>query len=1000
MQKHFGGGEASPRGRRYLRAGCVAVALALSPVSVLATAAGAAGYSVEGGPLFEALQNLAAQADFRLYANPDSLKGFTAQPITDERNVQLAVEHLLRGTGIDFKVNLYTREIMIGKTRTEVVKPRVRRSTSPPVSLVSDRQQDDGASNVGFEVLVTGTQISGGAPIAGDVITLNLDQFPVTTAGTMADLVNTLPQLFGGGPSQILNMPGPEAQTNSGLGASLNLRGLGSEATLVMIDGRRLAPGGSAGEFFDVSLIPFLAINHIDILPTGTSAVYGTDAIAGVVNFVARTPAEPSQTRIEEDMVTQGSLKQFRLSQGVGKTWDSGGLRVTVELQKETPLQAQDRSFENSDLAGSGGPNLDPNTTNPGNIQVGNVTWAIPRGTTGPLSVTQLQPGTENRQNLYLGANILPEQTLASLFLKGTQQINDTWSLDLECLVSGRHTTENAGGEGATLVVPNTNPFYFNPTGGTPPVTVDYNLGPDLGPQLTRASVLVSEAAIDLQDDISDTAKLTFSIDEASDEEHQSDFGEFNPVALADWLASSDPLRAFDPFQAGSSTNPLTLVAIEAHPSYEGRSQISGLAVKFEGKQLKLPGGTVQEAVGMEFRDQTLETDWAQSAGDTAPTTNRYSRWLTAAFADIDVPIFGPGQQYIAMNAMDVSFAGRIERNSDFGRTLAPLSQLEWSPIQRAHLKASWGLSYRAPTLADLDESANTTVITQLADPTAHGQLNNFLVAGGNNAALSEERGLTKTLGAGFGIPFDEDTTLAWEMTYFNIQYTGRITSLPYSPDVLADPAYASVIIRNPSPSFRDHLCTTGQFFGSVTDCENTDIAGIVDLRLHNTADLYTDGIDLHGLFSSKRPWGQVAWELYGTYIMHYAERQAPGLPAESLLDTLGNPIDWRLLNTLRWTHQALEAAVTVHFQNHSWNTLTTPTTRIGSWTTLDLQLTYRVPAESNSVFRNFAFRLGVENVSDRNPPRVYNLTTEAGWDSNNALPYGRLVGLNISRNF
>ena len=984
----------STRGCRHLRAGCVAAALVFGPMGASFGGQPTTGYSIRGGDLFESLESLAAEAAFTLYVDPERLKGLIAPPIDAEPDVEAAVARLMAGKGIAFSVNPAKREIIIGEAPAQPAKRRGKHGpSSPSQAPISTSRPANSGSEAVPEVVVTGALISGNKPVAGDVISINLDQFAATTVGSVTDTIGTLPQMFGGGPKQVLNAPGATARTNSGEGVSLNVRGLGAESTLVMVDGHRLAPAGTSAKFIDAAFIVPLAIDHVDILATGDSAVYGSDAIAGVVNFVPHRPQDASEARVAVDSVTQGSLRQMQAGLGFGKVWSSGGLRFTFDLQEATALPARDRGFESSNLSAHGGPDMDSNMTNPANIEAGSTIWAIPYGQTGPLSADQLQPGTENRQDVFQNANVLPSQCLASLFLTGTQDLGGAWSVDFDGIFSARQTTTQDSGLGEKLIVPASNTFYFNPSGGTGPVAVDYNFYKDLGPQRSFATVYVGEAAADFHRKVGETSTLTISLNEALDIERQSNSGRPDPNRLTSWLASGDPSRAFNAFRDGSFTDSKTLAAIQAHPWFDSRSQLSSLGLKFQGELLTLPGGPLREAVGLELRDQMLYTHWSQDSGDP-PTSNWYGRWLIAGFAAVDAPVFGGDHQYIGLRGLNLSLAARLEHNNDFGQTFAPLGQLTWSPIAPFHIKASWGLSFRAPALVDLDPSSNTSVIIPLADPVTRASAGQFLVASGNNASLSEERARTRTLGGGFAVALADNSTLAWEITYFDVQYTGRITSQPYSPNLLIDPAYSSAVVRAPSAALREQICTTGQFFGTLAECETAEIAGIVDLRLHNTDRLFTQGVDLH----NRLTWGRFAWELYGTYVLEYAERQAPGSATMSLVNTVGNPINLRLLNACRWESRTMDLSVLLHYQNRYRNSLTTPVSPVASWTTVDLKAAYRPPTSHTSAFRNIEIGIGAQNVLNRNPPYVANLTTQSGWDLTNAVAFGRVIGLSLSK--
>ena len=161
---------------------------------------------------------------------------------------------------------------------------------------------------------------------------------------TLADLSRVLPQIFGGGPSQDTHHIGAETQTNSGLGSAINLRALGAGATLVLLNGHRLAPSGTTGAFVDVSNIALSAIERVEILTDGVSAVYGADALGGVMNIITRDSHADTETSAHIGGVTQGAWREGAIAQTLSDDWTSGGIFGSVEYLKNTALPERDRA--------------------------------------------------------------------------------------------------------------------------------------------------------------------------------------------------------------------------------------------------------------------------------------------------------------------------------------------------------------------------------------------------------------------------------------------------------------------------------------------------------------------------------------------------------------------------------------------------------------------------------------------------------------------------------
>ena len=231
----------------------------------------------------------------------------------------------------------------------------------PPAPVVLDHERVDGPREEVPEVVieaVTGTLIPGEKPVGVSPITRNQEDIAESGKPTVAQFLGLETQNFGGGPTEDTHNDSPEGAANSGQGASPNLRALGARATLVLINGRRVAPSGSEGSFVDVDNIPLGAIDHVDIVPDGGSALYGTDAVGGVVNFVLQDRFSGAQMRAETGAATEGGQSYFRFFPRAGLDWGSGRIFVELEWYRQGALPANDRSFMRADLTGQGGPNF------------------------------------------------------------------------------------------------------------------------------------------------------------------------------------------------------------------------------------------------------------------------------------------------------------------------------------------------------------------------------------------------------------------------------------------------------------------------------------------------------------------------------------------------------------------------------------------------------------------------------------------------------------------
>src|SRR5262249_53847435 len=137
------------------------------------------------------------------------------------------------------------------------------------------------------------------------------------------------------------NPPGISSSVEQG--SSINLRGIGEGTTLILLNGRRMA-SGFFGSTPDISALPLSAIERVEVLTDGASAIYGSDAIGGVVNFILRKDFDGFETRARGGF-SDGGVNEYRFSQTLGKNWGSGNALVSGEYYKRDLLPTSERAF-------------------------------------------------------------------------------------------------------------------------------------------------------------------------------------------------------------------------------------------------------------------------------------------------------------------------------------------------------------------------------------------------------------------------------------------------------------------------------------------------------------------------------------------------------------------------------------------------------------------------------------------------------------------------------
>lgn len=203
-----------------------------------------------------------------------------------------------------------------------------------------------------LDIVVTGSRIRGGE-IASDII--KIDQKAIIAAGQidLGEALRSLPQNFGGGQNPGVGTGGGLINNNINSASSANLRGLGPDATLTLLNGHRL-PYDSAFGGVDISAVPLAALDRIEVVPDGASALYGSDAVAGVVNVILRRDFEGIATSAQISGSTDGGYFRRQADIVAGTTWNNGGFLIAYDYAHNSDIKARQRDYATA---------LDPNTT-------------------------------------------------------------------------------------------------------------------------------------------------------------------------------------------------------------------------------------------------------------------------------------------------------------------------------------------------------------------------------------------------------------------------------------------------------------------------------------------------------------------------------------------------------------------------------------------------------------------------------------------------------------
>lgn len=983
-------------------------------------------FNIRPQSLDSALLVFAEQADVQVSVSTVVITGIRTQGVVGRFTPSVALARLLTETGLRFttigdrtysvsqggpgsahdrktvgRADDSTRTLAQGETAPSSRAPPGR-STAPSTQGPAVTTDETAASrDVMAEVVVTGTHIRGVAPVGSNLITIDRQEINKSGFATVQDTLQALPQNFGGGPGEDRSKAGPEAEKNVARGTSVNLRGLSAGGTLVLVDGRRLAPGGQEGAFTNVSSLPLTAVERIDVLADGASALYGSDAIGGVVNVILRKDYQGAESQARIGTVTEGGRNEYQFGQALGTSWESGRALLALEYTQQDALAAADRRQRgHSDLRPLGGDNFDIRSGNPGTIVIGTSTWAIPRGQDGTaLQPTDLVEGTVNLHNRFEQEDYLPEQRMASAFGTAHQQLGDALAVFADLLYANRQVDTRMASSPLFLLVPSTNPYYVNPAGGTGDVGVQYTMLADLDTPRIEADVETYNTALGTTVELGNAWQMTGSASYASEVVEQRAFNtNINGTALIAALADPNPATAFNPFGDGSFTNPATLATLNATSLFATDSSLRGANVLADGPLFRLPGGSVRLAVGADYREQSFDSH------NLAPASNvdlrgMFDRNVSAAFAEVFIPLVGAENRSAGLERLEISFAGRYEKYSDFGETTNPKVGVAWAPLAGLAFRGTWSTSFKAPILADLDETNNGTVIFPLPDPQSPTGFSDILLWFGKNADLQEETATSWSAGVDLSPP--SLPVLKVGITYFDIEYEDRVEGLPGILS-LADPRFADFIARNPTAEQREAACSRGTFLGNFSgtpgDCRTANTV-LVDNRLQNVALTKTSGLDFLGSYVIESGIGTFDLNLNATYVLDFSRQLTQSSPVIDQLNLRNLPVDLRARGSVSWNRGSFGATVFVNYTDSYDDRVSIPARKIDSWTTADLQLAYRHDTGGDSFLSDTTFAFNAQNLFDEDAPFV-NDPAGIGFDPDNANVRGRLVSLQVRKSW
>lgn len=950
-----------------------AICLAVLSTAAVTSAVGCEQYScqpvIDAGRASKTLQEFSRQTGFQLFFD-DSVRGHHTNAADGHHPAIKALEEMLEGNGLKYS--------FLDKDTITVAAIPLDSRASRPISLE--------------QVVVRGVG-SNEEPLVNMGIQLDAATLASTSLDTIQDILRAYPQISGGVCDSDFDTS-RIALTNSTLGCGVNFRGLGPDMTVVLINGKPIAASGTGALFVDVSHIPLSAIDRVELFPDDASLLYGADAIGGTANFIMRREFDGVELQVRSSPGWGSATSENLLSLTLGKIWDFGSLQISFEDYRRSALLAAARAQGTSNLTRFGGSNYDSLLGDPGTVYNGATLWAIPTFRPGATPIAaDFTEGTYNLHDIRQGTDLLPMQSHISAYIAGTLNLTDDEKLDLDALVTRRSVADAGTAVGIPITINSGNPYYFNPSGTTAPVNIYYGFGNALGPTILHNDVLDGDFTLGFTRTLFGDWRLSAYLGYSWESQDETVWNLINPYNLTEALASTaSAATAFDPFVPGMTTRAV-LQNISSHSQFSSDSGLRMGSVTTTGGVDGPLGGVVTVRVGAQYRGDSLAT--LEQAGDySVPAYTNSQRTMFAGFTDLCTPIAGAAtdtcvsQRKTGESSLQLSAAGRYEHYSDVGGKAVPAVSLYWATIAGLSFEANFRRAFKVPSLADLNESHNSSEIVPLANSAPASGYSNVLVWSGSNANLRPETGRTWTLSA----TMRPASGWTFNFLYYDVDNRNRIEQPALDADALTSESGGQIVTIAPSTQQRAAVCARSQFSGNPADCMNAPIYALVDTRLNNLSRVTTDGFDLTGrrdFGSDYRKWSIGAT---GTYILSYWVTQPSG--NHNIIDSPGNPLQFQVRAFASLTLGSFGADLIAHFTDGYTDYVDQPTRNVRSLSTLDGQLTWRLARGKGGSCRT-SISLSAQNIFGVNPPFVNN-SIGLGYDPDNSSDRGRVVNLDF----
>ncbi|OFA31703.1 TonB-dependent receptor [Glaciecola punicea] len=866
----------------------------------------------------------------------------------------------------------------------------------PTLAIAQEQEQEDEASQVEL-IMVTGSFVRRSENFESPSPLAVVDSIAIDAIGAknIADITQTLTINSGAE-----NNPDAFTQNATAGTSNINLRGLGVASTLVLLNNRRQVVNSQQTNeglnFVDTSsLVPMIAIDRVEIIKDGASALYGSDAVAGVVNFITKRQYDGAKVSFDYQDGAHGNNKEYVIQGLFGATGEKGNVMAALSYTNRSPLFLSDRrlSRPQDDTSALG---------NPGTFFIGALPIIDPTGCAefggfpNPIPTLQgLTPFEEGTCGFDFGPgySYVPDETRVNAYFKANYDITDTllWSTEVGI---ARNRAERGGAPSFPNlrgpIVPATHPnnvfgrpvMFFGRAEGN---------GFDADPANTESDTFRFNTS--LQGELENgfwevsytnaTNNFLFRVEDVLNTEFNlalNGFGgaECNPVT---GTPGEGGCEYFNPFATSYTTSPNSQYVIDSFSADQVIDSKSTLEV-IEGFAsfdiFEMDGGAAGLALGLQYREESLMQDYDKLSNEDSfsfvignPDFDD-SISVIAAFAEIALPV---------TEDLDIQIALRFEDyGGTVGNTVDPKFAFNYRATEDFSVRASISTSFRAPSV--FMQNGGATSLQQLNDPLINANAFAAVRTSGNADLTPEE---STAYNIGFSLePIDGLTV---EVDYWNFDFK----------DLIIQESAQAILSLNPSDTTR--IIRAGDpLTGPLIQVNNTFV---------NASSLNTSGFDFVTSYKIETEgMGRFTPTLQMTYVTEYELDD----PQAGIIDGAGrrnftnigvSSPELRANLGLNWTNGAYSANIFARYisaydddQNCAdggpiaAGCSAQGLKEVESHTIFDGQINIDI-SQLLGTQTSYLLSLGAINMLDENPPQLF---TNSGFDSKVHDPRGRQV--------